>query len=136
MIVYKLVQCVGSELISYAPLPHSLVVVYRTDRWVEAPVGQLFAYKTFEDAKALISEVVLCRSVEIWKAEAEGVREVKTAIHLGWHKGDEAERLIRDLWAEGWAYQQVNKPPTYHTPMTTMLGCDRIRLIERVYRRA
>ena len=115
MRVYKVVQEMNGDLVSFGQLPITLTVVYEPGRWVKAPVGQLLVFSDLTDAEQAIRERIHKHFVEIWEAEGTNPRRIRTTVHLGWV--DDKEPLIRDLWERGLAYEHEDmsrdKGPAY-----------------------
>jgi hypothetical protein len=128
--VYKVVQEINGDLVSFGQLPITLTVAYEPGRWAKAPIGQLFVFRDQEDAEQAVRERIHRHSVEIWEAEGTNPRRIRTTVHLGWV--DDKGPLIRDLWQRGLAYEDGETSHDYHHPDCAILGCDQVKLITRL----
>ncbi len=131
-LVFKVVSLKDGKRVS-AFSPEHLEVTYPVGQWVSAPVGKLFAFRTFETADVFQHDV---ESWQIWLAEADGIEPI---IHSMCGVARKMN-LVIDFWADFWAdkaLQRLQKPlfPECFYLANVIPGtvvASRVRLLERV----
>jgi hypothetical protein len=123
MTYYKVVRKWGDSLVS-AVTTGDWQVEYIPDRWVDAPIGKLFVFRTEDQAHQFSINVSLTTgcSAEVWEAQAQGVQEI-----------DEDRAMLPILSQDFMRYWQEGKAPNRGTPLPGTILAKSVRITRKLW---
>lgn len=120
--VYKVVERRGERLFS-AVAEEPLEVEYKPGEWVSAKIGLLFAFRA-QEAAAIFAGAGA--ELEIWKAEAQGVKTIERIL-----SSDELRKTPPSWIASWWDGRWVTEKYSAKPPPGTVV-CGRVKLLRRL----